>query len=275
MVKYNSTIAAYTGPITELSERYASIDFLKTKLDRHRPLDPIAVESLHNDMILRYTYHSNAIEGNTLTLSETKVILENGITIGGRTLREHLEVINHRDAINYLESIVNDYSFLSERIIKELHSLILKSIDTQNAGRYRRQNVYISGAGFTPPDFLQVPDHMERLIAWCSAEHTRKLHPVERAARLHADFVNIHPFIDGNGRTARLLMNLELLKAGYPVVIVPVEERPSYYDNLDAIAVNGKFTPFIKQICVLAEASLNKILNLLPTDKLKRKSRMR
>lgn len=241
-------------PIGELAAKYATLSLLKEDLDALRPLSPEAVKNLHDDMVLRYTYHSNAIEGNTLTLMETKVVLEDGLTIGGKSMREHLEAINHREAIALLEELSKEPASLTERTIKDLHQLVLKGIDDANAGRYRQKNVLISGAGFTPPDFLHVQEHMSLFVHWhqYSSQH---LHPVERAARVHADFVNIHPFVDGNGRTARLLMNLELLQAGYPVVIIPVEERSAYYENLDAIAVRGDYKPFVWQLCGLVEKS--------------------
>ncbi|MDL2313830.1 Fic family protein [Desulfovibrio sp. OttesenSCG-928-C14] len=247
---FTSMMPGHTGPLTELAPEYAALDAMKAWLDAMRPLPPATAKSLRDDMILRYTYHSNAIEGNTLTLMETKVVLEDGLTIGGKSMREHLEAINHREAIAFLEEACRDDDALSERLVKELHQLILKGIDNANAGKYRQQNVLISGAGFNPPDFLHVQEHMEAFIRWRQEESPR-LHPVERAARVHADFVNIHPFIDGNGRTARLLMNLELLRAGFPVAIVPVEERSNYYANLDAAAVRGDYAPFARQLCEL------------------------
>lgn len=241
-------------PIGELAAKYATLSLLKEDLDALRPLPPEAVKSLHDDMVLRYTYNSNAIEGNTLTLMETKVVLEDGLTIGGKSMREHLEAINHREAIALLEELSKEPAPLTERNIKDLHQLVLKGIDDSNAGRYRQQNVLISGASFAPPDFLHVQEHMEAFCRWRN-DCAGHLHPVERAARVHADFVNIHPFVDGNGRTARLLMNLELLQAGYPVVIIPVEERSTYYTNLDAVAVRGDYKPFVWQVCGLAERS--------------------
>jgi Fic family protein len=205
-------------------------------------------------MVLRYTYNSNAIEGNALTLNETKAVLEQGVTIGGKSLRGHLEAINHREAIGFMESLVRDTAPTSERTVKEFHSIVLRSIDQDNAGRWRRQNVLIGGSDFKPPAALHVPEHMAAFFNWCATE-ALKLPPLERAARVHADFVSIHPFIDGNGRTARLLMNLELMKSGYPVTILPVSVRGEYYDALTAIQTRGEYLPFVRQICALAEKS--------------------
>lgn len=222
------------------------IDDLKAKLDQHRPLSPAIVKNLHEDLILRWTYHSNAIEGNTLTLLETKVVLE-GITVGGKALREHFEAINHRDAILYVEDIIKKQEPFSERQIRNIHQLILKNIDDENAGRYRQQNVLISGATTNPPDHTLLNDKMAQFIDWYNQE-AHKLHPVERAAKVHADFVGIHPFIDGNGRTSRLLMNLELIKAGYPPSVITVENRLAYYEALDQWMAYGNTEPFINLI---------------------------
>lgn len=222
------------------------IDDLKAKLDQHRPLSPVIVKNLHEDLILRWTYHSNAIEGNTLTLLETKVVLE-GITVGGKALREHFEAINHRDAILYVEDIIKKQEPFSEWQIRNIHQLILKNIDDENAGRYRQQNVLISGAATNPPDHTLLNDKMAQFIDWYNTEaHT--LHPVERAAKVHADFVGIHPFVDGNGRTSRLLMNLELLKAGYPPSVITVENRLAYYEALDQWMAYGNTERFINLV---------------------------
>jgi len=218
------------------------INQLKTTLDAHRPFPPAVVANLREDLIVRWTYHSNAIEGNTLTLQETKVVLE-GITIGGKLLREHLEAMNHRDAIVFLETLIRDQEPLTEWTIRNLHQLILKGIDDANAGCYRQVNVLISGAQHVPPDQLRVPELMERFIEWHRNEGA-DLHPVIRAARVHSDFVKIHPFADGNGRTSRLLMNLELMKEGYPATVLPVEKRLEYYRRLDLDQVADHPEPF-------------------------------
>ncbi len=227
-------------------KNFPDLDHLKVTLDQHRPLDPAIVRNLREDLIVRWTYHSNAIEGNTLTLQETKVALE-GITIGGKSIREHLEAVNHKNAILLLEDLVQKNEPLTEWTIKSLHQLILKGIDDDNAGRYRTVNVRISGAEHLPPDQVRVPELMESFITWYQTE-AMALHPVERAARVHSDFVKIHPFADGNGRTSRLLMNLELLKAGYPPAVLPVERRLAYYMALDADHVRGEKEGFVDMV---------------------------
>jgi len=240
--------------------RFAEIDRLKTRFDSLRPLPPNTVRTLHEQQVLEWTYHSNAIEGNTLTLKETKVVLE-GITIGGKLLREHFEVINHKEAIDYVEAIVGGQETLSEWQIKSIHQLVLKNIDNHNAGRYRQENVVSAGAEHVPPDFIKLPELMAGLMT--GYQGASGLHPLERAARLHVDFVGIHPFVDGNGRIARLLMNFELLRCGYLPVVIPVERRFEYYDMLDNAHTRSDYTAFIELTAELERAALERYLRLL------------
>jgi Fic family protein len=226
--------------------RFETVDQKRKLLDQKRPLPSSTLASLKEHLLLEWTYHSNAIEGNTLTLSETKVVLE-GITVGGKTLREHLEVVNHREAIHYVEEVVSRRESFSEWQLKNIHCLILKGIDDENAGVYRKQNVIISGANHIPPNTVQVPGEMEKLLAWYSTE-AQVLHPVEKAALLHTKFVKIHPFIDGNGRTARLLMNLELMKDGYVPVVIRKENRARYYDALDKAHTKEEYDDFLELV---------------------------
>ena len=223
---------------------FSHIDSLKATLDQHRPLSQDIVKNLHDNLVLQWTFNSNAIEGNTLTLQETKVVLE-GITIGGKNLREHFEAINHKEAILFIESLASSDELLSEHTIKSIHSLILKNIDDSNAGKYRDINVLISGATHKPPLAIDIPQKMQKFISWYKQAH-QELHPVELAARVHIDFVGIHPFVDGNGRTARLLMNLELIKHGYPPAVIKVEDRLQYYKALDTAHTTANYEPFLK-----------------------------
>jgi len=156
-----------------------------------------------------------------LTLKETRVVLE-GITIGGKSMREHFEAINHREAILYVEDLVRDAVPFSESVIRAIHQLILKNIDPDNAGRYRSENVVIAGAEHLPPDHLHVQAQMGELI---TRYRESDAHPLARAAQLHSQFVKIHPFIDGNGRTARLLMNLDLMRSGYLPLVIQAKDR--------------------------------------------------
>lgn len=230
------------------------IDEKKALLDNKKPFSRHTLESLREKLMVEWTYHSNAIEGNTLTLSETKVVLE-GITIGGKTLREHLEVINHREAIGYIEEIITRPEALSEWQIKNVHSIVLKGILPESAGVYRRENVFISGAEHIPPDYTQIPAQMAELMEWYAGE-AQALHAVERAAILHSWFVKIHPFVDGNGRTARLLLNFELMKNGYVPIIIKKEQRVEYYDSLDFSHVKGDYSSFIKLVSHVLEETL-------------------
>ena len=236
------------------------IDADKATLDAARPLPAHTLASLREKMMLEWTYHSNAIEGNTLTLRETKVVLE-GITVGGKSLREHFEATNHRDAILYVESIVGGDEALSEWQIKNIHSLVLKGIDHDEAGRYRQENVVIAGASTTPPDFLHLPEEMQALLEWHAKAGA--MHPVERAAELHTRFVKIHPFVDGNGRTGRLLLNFELMKAGYPPAIIQKEDRLAYYDALDEACVSGNYSAITQLVANAVQRSLDTYLGIL------------
>ena len=222
------------------------IDGLKNKLDQKRPLSDLMSKNLQEYIILHWTYHSNAIEGNALRLLETKVVLE-GIAVGGKKLKDHFEVINHRDAIYYVEDIIKKEEPFSEWQICNIHQLILKNIDDDNAGRYRQQNVLISGTTNTPPDYTLLNDKMAQLVDWYNTQ-ADLMHPIERAAKVYADFVGIHPFIDGNGCISRLLLNLELLKAGYPPCVITVENYLAYHEALDQWMAYGKTKPFIQLV---------------------------
>ncbi|MGI6066017.1 MAG: Fic family protein [Bacillota bacterium] len=237
------------------------IDKKKKQLDEKRPLPVNTVNSLRENMLVEWTYNSNAIEGNTLTISETKVVLE-GITIGGKSMKEHLEAINHKAAIIYLEKLVEKKANISEWDIKNIHQLVLKTIDDKNAGAYRNENVIISGAKHKPPQHFLIKEQMENLISLYNGEWQR-LHPIERASLLHGEFVKIHPFIDGNGRTARLLLNFELMKAGFPPVIIRKEMRVEYYDSLDLAHTTGDYTNFINLVSRCAEESLDLWLSVV------------
>ena len=236
-----------------IKQDFKKLDELKLKLDSFRPLDLSIVKNLHEDLVLRWTYHSNAIEGNTLTLKETKVALE-GITIGGKTLREHFEAINHKDAILFMEDLAQKEDKLSEYSIKQIHSLILKNIDDENKGKYRTTNVIISGAEHKPPQSFEVQSQMQEFIKKYN-ENITKLHPIELASFVHIEFVKIHPFIDGNGRTSRLLMNLELIKAGFPPVVIELEDRLEYYKALDIAHTENDYKPFLELMKKVVEKS--------------------
>ena len=239
---------------------FNKVDELNNKLNSKRPFSKEALKSLRNSINLEWTYNSNGIEGNTLTLRETQIVLE-GITVGGKTLREHLEVINHEKAIEYIEDLVKEKNPVTEWNIKNIHQLVLKEIDDKNAGKYRSENVAIMGATHTPPDHLIVPELMEKLIL--NYQKWNKYHPIIKAALIHGELVKIHPFIDGNGRTSRLVMNLSLMNSGYLPVIIKKENRLEYYNALDKVHTTGDYTDFVKLVTNLEIEMINKYLNLL------------
>ncbi|QBJ77870.1 Fic family protein [Aquitalea sp. USM4] len=244
----------------ELNAKLQAVDAAKAKLDTARPLPFHTAASLRDKLTLEWTYHSNAIEGNSLTLRETKVVLE-GITVGGKSLGEHFEAINHHAAVLYVEEIVAKQEPLTEWQIKNIHGLVLKEIDSGQAGFYRSENLVISGTSTTQPDFLQLGEKMHQLITWYG--QTGQKHPIERAAELHARFVNIHPFVDGNGRTGRLLMNFDLMKAGYPPAVIRQEEKVAYYDALDEACLTGVYDGITALVAEAVQRSLATYLDLL------------
>lgn len=239
---------------------FDEVDSLKRELDSKRPIPKETLKSLKESINLEWTYNSNGIEGNTLTLRETQVVLE-GITVGGKSIKEHLEAINHEKAILFLDDLVKDNEPISEWNIKNIHQLILKDIDNENAGRYRKENVTIKGATHIPPDYLKVPELMEKLILTYNTWN--EYHPIIQAALLHGELVKIHPFVDGNGRTSRLLMNLDLMNSGYNPVIIKKESRLKYYEALDKAHTTGNYTDFVKLVTKLEIEMLKKYLKLL------------
>ncbi len=247
--------------IIDLEDNYFDeVDSLKKELDSKRPIPKETLKSLKETINLEWTYNSNGIEGNTLTLRETQVVLE-GITVGGKSIKEHLEAINHEKAILYLDDLVKDKNPITEWNIKNIHQLILKDIDNENAGRYRKENVTIKGATHIPPDYLKLPELMEKLIL--NYNTWNEYHPIIKAVLLHGELVKIHPFVDGNGRTSRLLMNLDLMNSGYNPVIIKKESRLKYYEALDKAHTTGNYTDFVKLVTKLEVEMLKKYLELL------------
>ncbi len=234
------------------------------KIGRNWSILPISkglANSMQEKLIVEWTYNSNAIEGNTLTLSETKVVLE-GITIGGKSMVEHLEAINHREAILFVEDLIANKEPLSEWNIKNIHALILKEIDNRNAGKYRRENVVISGAKHILPKYYEIGDLIQKLMVEYQNEW-KAFHPVIRATLIHGECIKIHPFIDGNGRTSRLLLNFELMKNGYPPIIIKNKERVRYYDVLDLAHTTMNYEPFIELVSELVIESEKLWLSVL------------
>jgi Fic family protein len=236
---------------------FQEIDRLKAELDALRPLDPDLLANLREVYNIRLTYNSNAIEGNTLTESETQIVVEKGITIGGKSLKDHLEAINHVEAIDFIRDLAKSITPITEWEIRQIHGLVCKG--DRRAGAYRTVNVMAAGTNYRYPDAVKVPDLMAEFGEWLS--QPPELHPVEIATEVHARLVTIHPFTDGNGRTARLLMNLHLLRAGYQIAVIKAQERAAYIDAVVAWQ-SGNREPLLLAIIDCVRASLVEILDL-------------
>lgn len=240
------------------------IDALKQKIDALKPLNKTQLYKLNDYFFTDYTYESNKIEGNTLTLQETAMVIKEGVTIGGKSVKEHLEAINHKKAIDFVNDIANNTIAVNERSIKELHYLILKGILTDDAGKYRNTDVRITGSQHEPPMFFDVPLKMENLITYYN-RNEYELHPVILAADMHQILVGIHPFIDGNGRTSRLLMNMILLKNGYYIANIKgsIASRLSYYQALEKAHIKGQLSDFRTLIAKAVKYSLTDFYDLI------------
>lgn len=245
--------AATSDISSEVIALMEQADSLAQKWMANKPLAGIQLQKLQEYFNVAYTYDSNRIEGNTLTLQETHLVVNEGLTIGGKSMREHLEAVNHYEAIDYLYELVQRKVRISEKVIKELHHLVLKGIDRANAGLYRKVPVVISGSTHKPPQPYLLAPKMEELMAYYDT-HKQSLHPVVLAAEMHLRLVTIHPFIDGNGRTSRLLMNLILLQNGLPIANLKGSqtERLTYYQALE-VSRSDKHVAFqqlILQTCI-------------------------
>lgn len=233
----------------------------KTQLDAFRPFPSAALRNIKESLTLEWTYNSNSIEGNTLTLQETKMVIEEGFTIKGKSLREHFEAVNHHDAIDFVESLVSHDYKLNDKDILYIHGLVLQKIEKEFAGRYRNAGVRISGANFVPPNALKVDSYMTDLIDWINDERI-SIHSVIKAAIFHHRFVWIHPFFDGNGRTVRLVFNLYLMRQGFPPAIILKNDRKKYYDALNK-ANNGDYSKLVLLVLQALERSIDIYLSNL------------
>lgn len=240
---------------------FTKIDELHSKLKSMRPLNPSEIKRLRDEFIIENTYNSNAIEGNTLTLRETALVLQEGITIAEKPLRDHLEAIGYKDAFEYIISLVGDSTPITERVIKEIHSLVLMN-DALNKGVYRSVPVTIMGASHKPPQPYLVPAQMERLIADYETMKREK-HIIESIAEFHLRFEGIHPFIDGNGRTGRLILNFELIKAGLLPINIKFADRIKYYDCFDDYYDNNSPESMTKLIAEYEEEALENHIRIL------------
>ncbi len=239
------------------------IEIKLKELNKLRPLPPSAVKKLQEQFQIEMTYNSNAIEGNSLTLKETFLVINEGITIKGKPLKDHLEAKNHQEALEYLYELVekDKKHTTSEQLILNLHKLVMQESDREWAGKYRNGRVLIGGARHIPPSADKVPKKMEELIIWLK-QNKKRLHIIELAALLHYKLVYIHPFFDGNGRVARLAMNLLLMRGSYPLVIVLKNDRKKYYRVLNQ-ADEGNLAPFVNFIAQAVERSLDIYLKML------------
>jgi cell filamentation protein, protein adenylyltransferase len=228
----------------------------KKQLDAYRPLDQSIVRRLHEDFRVEATYHSNAIEGNTLTLAETEMVLEYGLTIGGHPLREHLEVTNHAKAYEMLERLAS--TSIDLETVLFLHRLVKAQID-EDAGHLRTGSVHIRGATFTPPSAKDLPLYLAQWTRWLQNDQARGYDPVTRAAVAHHDFESLHPFFDGNGRVGRLLLNIMLIQDGYPPALILREWRQRYIKALQEASA-GDYQAIIDLIGQAVELSLDRYL---------------
>lgn len=233
----------------------------KKRLEGLRPLPPTLVARLKEQMAIEYTYNSNAIEGNTLTLRETQLVIEEGITIGGKSISECLEARNHPKAISFVESLVDARKEIAEDDVLCVHELIMSNV-AEDAGCYRTAAVRITGASFMPPPSRDVRLRMNQLLGWLK-ENPDEHRPIELAAVFHHRFVQVHPFTEGNGRTARLLMNAVLMKNGYPfIAIIPKVDRAKYLRALSEADL-GNASAFVSFVARCVERSLDVYLNAL------------
>lgn len=242
------------------TSRITDTEKLQQEISRHRPLKGQALKQLREYFRIGLTWSSNALEGNSLTETETKVVIEDGITIGGKPLKDHLEAIGHAEAFDYLHKLARRPE-ITERDILKLHKLFYYRIDEANAGHYRKHNIIVTGTDFVFP----APSELKGLMAAFADEIPRlraEKHPIEFAALLHTRLVTIHPFVDGNGRAARLLMNLALLQAGYPVTIIPPVLRSEYLAVVKE-SNTGNLTPFVNLLSNMVWESQRDYLRLL------------
>lgn len=244
-----------------LKKLLLEIDKKKKALTKYREFDSFRIAQA---LELEYTFESNRIEGNTLTLKETDLVINEGLTISGKSMREHLEAINHKEAIDYIKYLIDKNSDISEREILSIHNLILRGIDPSNAGKYRTVQVMIKGSEHMPPAPYLVAKQMEDLLLWYHS-NKNQLHPVVLAAEMHERLVTIHPFIDGNGRTSRLIMNLILLKHGYTIANIKgdSDSRMAYYTSLEKAQTKLDKEEFIELVAQYAFKAIERYLNII------------
>ena len=237
------------------------IDLLKVRLDNARQFDSYKIVRA---LELEYTFESNRIEGNTMTLRETDLVINEGLTVSGKSMREHLEVINHQEAIDYIHHLMGKNALLNEREVLSVHDLILRGIHPEDAGRYRKVQVMIQGSSHMPPQPFLVAKEMEDYFIWYES-NKKKLHPILLAAEMHERLVTIHPFIDGNGRTSRLIMNLILMQHGYVIANIKgdYDNRMKYYQSLEKAQTSNDKEDFLVFIATIEKESLERYLTII------------
>src|SRR3989338_6027794 len=250
----------------------------KLRLDSYKPLQNELIKNLGEWFRVELTYTSNAIEGNTLTRQETAMVVEEGLTVQGKSLVEHQEAINHAKAFDFIQMLVSKKrQELTARDILDIHSIILNKIDDPNKGRYRNVAVRLRGSETVLPNALKVPELMDEFIAWLQSDIEDN--PIKIAADAHFKLVSIHPFVDGNGRTARLLMNLLLMQAGYPPAIIRKEDRSSYINSLEKAQLGGSLAAYYELIFASVDRSLDIYLDAVEqkeiTEKISNKERIK
>lgn len=248
----------------ELNEIKQRVSKKKQILDKRRPFAPQILNRLREDFTVEWTYNSNHIEGNTLTIAETKLILEDGITVGGKSLREHFEVINHEKAIHFLESLVDQEQPMRAIDLLSIHALVMANIMDDFAGRLRQGMVRIVGANFTPPNARKVSELLDELVDYIN-NNPSNFDIITLSTLFHHRFVWIHPFNDGNGRTVRLAMNLLLMQQGYPPCFILTKDRKKYIAALNQ-ANKGDYKKLLLIMFQAVERSLNIYINSMGGD---------
>jgi len=238
----------------------------KQRLDSYKPLQNELIKNLQEWFRVELTYTSNAIEGNTLTRQETAMVIEEGLTVQGKSLTEHQEAINHAEAFDFIQTLVEKKrQELTTKDILDIHSIILSKIDDSNRGRYRNVAVRLRGSETILPNALKVPELMDEFLSWLQSDNLDN--PIKIAADAHFKLVSIHPFVDGNGRTARLLMNLILMQVGYPPAIIRKEDRSTYINSLEKGQTKGDFTDYHTLIFEAIDRSLDIYLEAVEPER--------
>lgn len=259
-IKYNKTVSKLKISTT-LENLLKEIDLLKAKLDNYRQFDSFRITQA---LELEYTFESNRIEGNTMTLRETEMVINEGLTISGKSMREHLEAINHQEAIGFIKDLMQRNVSLNERDLLSIHNLILRGIIPEDAGRYRKVQVMIKGSSHMPSQPFMVAKEMEDYFIWYEI-NKNKLHPIILAAEMHERLVTIHPFIDGNGRTSRLVMNLILLQKGYIIANIKgdYDSRMQYYQSLETAQTKNNKEDFLLFVAQIEKENLERYIGII------------